>query len=252
MIRLESLTKRFPVITAVDNVSIEVSQGELFGFLGPNGAGKTTTIKMMAGLLRPTSGKALIGGIDMAKRPIEAKGLIGFVPDTPFVYPKLTAREFLIFSGNLYGIEGRIGEERIAKLLDLFELDARADELVENYSHGMRQRLVLSAALLHRPKIIIVDEPMVGLDPKCSLLTKRILRTICDEGGAVFMSTHAMDVAEQMCDRISIINDGKIIATGTLEELRRRAGGGEERLERIFLRLTGEAEREEILNILGP
>jgi ABC-2 type transport system ATP-binding protein len=242
MIQLVELTKRFGHLVAVDHISLHVKGGEIFGFLGPNGAGKTTTIKMLAGLLKPTSGRALIDGYDVVDYPMEAKRVVGFIPDQPFLYEKLTGVEFLRFIGSLFGMKKGEIEWRISDLLGLFELDGWGNELIESYSHGMKQRLVMSAALLHNPKVIIVDEPMVGLDPKGINLVKRIFKRKSEEGVTIFLSTHTLEVAQQLCHRLGIINGGKLIAMGTLSELMttledKTAQTGT--LESLFLAVTG-------------
>jgi ABC-2 type transport system ATP-binding protein len=214
-----------------------VAEGEIFGFLGPNGAGKTTTIKMMAGLLQPTAGSIQIHGYDVQKEPLKAKAVTGFIPDRPFLYEKLTAVEFMHFVAALY--EMGDAKKRIAELLDLFGLPDWKNELVENFSHGMKQRLVMASALLHRPKVLVVDEPMVGLDPRGSRLVKDIFKDLASNGVTVFMSTHTLEIVEQMCTRVAIINLGKIIAEGSVEDLGRMARMPESHLEPIFLRLTG-------------
>ncbi|MBW1972082.1 MAG: ABC transporter ATP-binding protein [Deltaproteobacteria bacterium] len=235
MIKTENLTKRFGDITAVDSLNIEVIKGEIFGFLGPNGAGKTTTIKMLAGIIPPTSGTAYIGGYDIIKEPIKAKKLVGFIPDQPFLYEKLTGYEFLRFIGYLYNIDGKKLETNIELYLELFQLKDWATELIENFSHGMKQRLVMSAAFLHEPEIIIIDEPMVGLDPKGIQLVKDIFRK---KEVTIFMSTHTLPIAEEICDRIAIINEGKLVAIGTMDNLREMIKEGEKRLEPLFLKIT--------------
>ncbi len=237
MIKLSNLTKIYGKLTAVNSINLEVSQGEVFGFLGPNGAGKTTTIKMMAGLLQPTSGCALIGGYDVQKEPLEAKCITGFIPDRPYLYDKLTATEFMQFVARLYAMEDP--GERIAELLDLFGLSDWKDELVENFSHGMKQRLVMASALLHHPKVLVVDEPMVGLDPRGARLVKDIFKDLASKGVTIFMSTHTLEIVEQMCTRVAIINKGAIIADGSVEDLGRTARMPDNHLEPIFLRLTG-------------
>ncbi|HEY7682552.1 MAG TPA: ABC transporter ATP-binding protein [Gemmatimonadales bacterium] len=250
MIRLTNLTKRYGKFTAVDGISLEVHRGELFGFLGPNGAGKTTTMRMIAGILQPTSGTIRIAGDDVAEDPIRAKSRLGFIPDRPFVYDKLTGAEFLRFVAALYGQEGETVDRRMEELLDLFELTPWKDELVESYSHGMRQKLIISSALLHRPEVIVVDEPMVGLDPKGQKFLKDLFRAFVDRGGTVLMSTHSLDTAEEMCDRIGIIAAGKILASGTMAEIRQQFQAGDQNLEDLFLKLTGgiiEREMDAIL-----
>jgi ABC-2 type transport system ATP-binding protein len=244
MIRLEALTKRYGKLEAVKGIDLEVRPAEVFGFLGPNGAGKTTTLRMLTGLLRPTSGRIIVAGIDLAEDPLAVKSIMGFIPDRPYIYEKLTAVEFLRFVAGLYRVPTATTDRRIPKLLAQFHLVGRGDSLVESYSHGMRQRLVMCASLLHEPQLLVVDEPMVGLDPAGARLLKEIFRTLChDEERTVFLSTHSMDVAEEVCDRIAIIHHGKIIALGTVEELRDKAGQSAARLEEVFLQLTQEDER---------
>jgi ABC-2 type transport system ATP-binding protein len=238
MIKLNNLTKVYRGFRAVDNLNLEIKKGVVFGFLGPNGAGKTTTIKMMSGVLKPTQGQVLIDGIDIVHDPSEAKRRIGFVPDQPFIYEKLTGREFLQFVAGLYGLNhSQALNGNMTRLLQLFELSHWSDELIESFSHGMKQRLIMCAALLHEPKVIIVDEPMVGLDPKAARLVKDIFRNQAQKGKTIFMSTHSLEVAQEVCQEIAIIQAGKIIATGTAEDLKRQAGVGGN-LEKIFLKLT--------------
>jgi ABC-2 type transport system ATP-binding protein len=239
MIRLEELSKTFGSFRAVDRVSLDVAPGEIHGFLGPNGAGKTTTIRMVAGLLKPSAGRVAIDGHDLALEPEAAKRALGFIPDRPFLYEKLTAAEFLRFHGGLYGLEGPGVEARARELLELFELTSWRDELVESFSHGMKQRLVLCSAFLHRPRAVLVDEPMVGLDPRGALLIKDVFRSMSRDGVAILMSTHTLEVAQEMCDQISIILGGRIIARGTVDELRSLAGAQDAQLTPVFLKLTG-------------
>jgi ABC-2 type transport system ATP-binding protein len=239
MIRLEELTKRYGKYVAVERLTLEVEGGELFGFLGPNGAGKTTTIKMMAGLLRPTSGRIHLAGFDLEREPEKAKSVLGFIPDRPFLYEKLSAAEFLRFVAGLYGIDGREVGRRIDGLLELVDLTRVKTELIESFSHGMKQRLVMAACFIHDPKVLVVDEPMVGLDPKGARLIKSIFRERCREGATIFVSTHTLEVAQEMCDRIGIIVNGKLIALGTMEELQEQAASERPELEPIFLKLTG-------------
>jgi ABC-2 type transport system ATP-binding protein len=251
MIRLEGLTKAYGSLVAVDHIDLEVPRGELFGFLGPNGAGKTTTLRMIAGILRPTAGRIWLGGDDLLEEPVAAKRRLGFIPDRPFVYEKLTGAEFLRFVAGLYGQDGAVVERRIDELLELFELSVWKDELVESYSHGMRQKLIISSALIHRPEYIVVDEPMVGLDPKAARLLKDIFRHFVERGGTVLMSTHTLEVAEAMCDRIAIIQNGKIVARGTVDEMRRQTAAGGASLEELFLKLTGGEAGRELAKVLG-
>ncbi len=244
MIELRNLTKRYDKTLAVDRLSLAVPCGEIFGFLGPNGAGKTTTIRMMMGLLQPTEGDVLLGGYDLRREPLPAKQLCGFVPDRPHVYEKLTGAEILDFTADLYHIPPAMKAERRERFLELFDLAEWRHELVESYLHGMKQRLVMAAALVHAPRILIVDEPTVGMDPRGARLLKRIFRNVASAGATVFMSTHSLEVAEELCDRIGIIQEGRLIALGTTDELRRQAGRrNDSTLESVFLRLTGgEAE----------
>ena len=252
MIAIQDLVKQYGSFTAVDGVSLDVAPGEIHGFLGPNGAGTTTTIRMIAGLLKPTSGRILVNGHDLAREPEAAKASLGFIPDRPFIYDKLTAGEFLRFHGGLYGMEEAAVAPRIAEMLDAFELTRWEHELVESFSHGMKQRLVMSAAFMHRPRAVLVDEPMVGLDPRGARLIKDVFRRMSDRGVAILMSTHTLEVAEEMCDRISIILKGRIIARGTVDELRALAhgpegeGGRTAQLTEVFLRLTGGSGLQEI------
>jgi ABC-2 type transport system ATP-binding protein len=244
VIAVESLVKTFGPFRAVDGVSLEVAAGEIHGFLGPNGAGKTTTIRMIAGLLKPTSGRVAIAGHDLVREPEAAKRALGFIPDRPYLYEKLTAAEFLRFHGGLYGLEGEAVEERARELLELFELAKWRNELVESFSHGMKQRLVMCSAFLHRPQAVLVDEPMVGLDPRGARLIKDVFRLMSRNGVAILMSTHTLEVAEEMCDRIAIIQAGRIIARGTVAEL--LAGSKDERLTQVFLKITGGSAFQEI------
>jgi ABC-2 type transport system ATP-binding protein len=246
MIVVENLVKTFGSFRAVDDVSLRVAPGEIHGFLGPNGAGKTTTLRVIAGLLKPTAGRVAIDGHDLAHEPEAAKGALGFIPDRPFLYEKLTAAEFLGFHGGLFGMADGTAAERARELLELFELLGWKDELVESFSHGMKQRLVLCAAFLHRPKAVVVDEPMVGLDPRGARLIKEIFRVMSRKGVAILMSTHTLEVAEEMCDRISIILGGRIIARGTVPELQALAGSDDPQLTPVFLKLTGGTGLQEI------
>ncbi len=250
MIRLHQLTKRYGRFTAVDRIDLTVPSGELFGFLGPNGAGKTTTFRMIAGILRPTSGTIEVGGIDINRRPMEAKARLGFIPDRPFVYDKLTGAEFLRFAAALYGQQGPAIERRIDELLELFELTRWKNELTESYSHGMRQKLIISGALVHRPEVIVVDEPMIGLDPRSARLLKDLFRQFVDRGGTVIMSTHTLEVAETMCDRIAIVHGGRIIASGNMSELQEQTSSEDLGLEDLFLKLTGGMREHQLDTIL--
>ena len=246
MIEIHDLVKRYGSFTAVDGVTLDVRPGEIHGFLGPNGAGKTTTIRMIAGLLKPSAGRILVNGHDLATSPEAAKASLGFIPDRPFIYEKLTAGEFLRFHAGLYGLDSDGGNTRAQEMLELFELGRWEHELVESFSHGMKQRLVMSAAFLHRPHAVLVDEPMVGLDPRGARLIKEVFRRMSARGVAILMSTHTLEVAQEMCDRISIILKGRIIARGTVAELRQMAGSQDEQLTPVFLKLTGGSGLQEI------
>ena len=241
MIELKKITKKYGAFQAVDNLNLTVAQGEIFGFLGPNGAGKTTTIKMITGVLEPSSGTVTIGGIDMLKQPEAAKRKIGFIPDRPYLYEKLTGREFLKFTADLYSVPDEIYQKKAQTNLEMFSLADWADELIESYSHGMKQRLIMSAALLHDPEIIIVDEPMVGLDPAAIIMVKALFQSLAQDGVSVFMSTHTLAVAEDTCDRVGIIHHGRLIASGTTADLRREANVTDADLEKVFLNLTNTA-----------
>jgi ABC-2 type transport system ATP-binding protein len=240
MIELINLTKRYGKTLAVNRLNLSVTPGEIFGFIGPNGAGKTTTIRMMGGTLSPTEGTVIIDGIDMADHPEEAKKRIGFIPDRPFLYEKLTGMEFMRFSADLYGVGDGIFLEKAQDILKTFGLFEWSHDLIEAYSHGMKQRLIISAALLHDPKVIVVDEPMVGLDPAAIKMVKDILMNLSRQGTTIFMSTHTLSVAEDLCDRIGIIHKGSLIAIGTTRELKQMAQAQEADLEAVFLRLTEE------------
>jgi ABC-2 type transport system ATP-binding protein len=238
MIKLIHLTKTYRALRAVDDLNLEVEEGSLFGFLGPNGAGKTTTIKMMAGVLKPSAGRILINGMDLAEEPQKVKQCIGFIPDRPYLYDKLTGMEFMKFIAGLYGMDHASSvPSRIRELLEMFDLTHWSDELIESYSHGMKQRLVMCSALLPNPKVLIVDEPMVGLDPRGARLVKDIFLEQSRKKTTLFMSTHSLEVAAEVCREIAIIQAGKIIARGTSEELKRIAGV-EGSLESVFLKLT--------------
>ena len=249
MIELTNLTKRYGRFTAVDGINLTIPGGELYGILGPNGAGKTTTMRMIAGILQPSSGTVKIAGIDIQENPLLAKSRLGFIPDRPFVYDKLTGAEFLRFVAGLYRQGGGEIEHRIDELLELFELAPWKDELTESYSHGMRQKLIISSALVHRPEVIVVDEPMVGLDPKSARLLKDLLREFVTRGGTVLMSTHTLEIAEAMCDRIAIVQGGRVAASGTMDELRSQTSSGDASLEELFLKLTGGLSEHELSDL---
>ncbi|OQX92595.1 MAG: ABC transporter [candidate division Zixibacteria bacterium 4484_95] len=238
MIKLTRLTKSFGSQIAVDDLSLDVEGGELFGFLGPNGAGKTTTIKMMAGILKPTSGKVEIAGFDVQRQPERAKMKIGYVPDDPYLYDRLTAREYLEFVGGLYRLDKKTVGIRSAELFEIFDMNGWVDRKCEEYSHGMRQKVVFCAAFLHDPTVLIVDEPVVGLDPRSTKMVKDFLKQYAAKGVAVFISTHVLSIAEELCDRVGIINKGKLIGVGSIAQLRDRATQRDANLESLFLELT--------------
>jgi ABC-2 type transport system ATP-binding protein len=246
MIRLEQVTKRYGSFTAVHPLDLHVRRGELFAFVGPNGAGKTTTIRMVTGVLRPTSGTIRIADKDLIRDPIAAKRHIGYIPDRPALYEKLTGGEFLRFVGGLWGRDARNVERRADDLLDLFGLIEWKNALVESYSHGMRQKLLICSALVHSPDVIVVDEPMVGLDPRAAKMMKELLRSFAREGGTVFLTTHTLEVAEALCDRTLILSNGRIQGLGTMDELREQAAAGAAGLEEIFLKLTGSEQAHEL------
>lgn len=250
MLQLDHVRKDYGGFEAVRGLDLSVKRGEIFGFLGPNGAGKTTTIRMVAGVLRPSSGRVVVGGDDLNKDPEKAKARVGYIPDRPYLYDKLSGGEFLRFVAGLWGREGEAVEARADRLLELFHLTPWKDELIESYSHGMRQKILISSALIHQPELIIVDEPMVGLDPRSARILKDLFRTFAAHGGTVFLSTHTLEVAEALCDRIAIINKGRIIAQGSMDELRSQSESGGADLEDIFLKLTGGEAMSDIIDSL--
>ncbi|HPK53385.1 MAG TPA: ABC transporter ATP-binding protein [Smithellaceae bacterium] len=240
MIQLNELTKDYGTVLAVNKLSLSVSPGEIYGFIGPNGAGKTTTIRMMGGIIPPTSGNIIIGGLDMARNPVAAKMMIGFVPDRPFLYEKLTGMEFLRFSADLYRVPPEYFPQKAEQLLRLFALWDWADELIEAYSHGMKQRLIIASALLHDPRILIIDEPMVGLDPAAVHMVKDIFKELARKQTTIFISTHTLSIAEDLCHRIGVIHKGMLLAEGNVNELRSIAKLGTAALEEVFLTLIKE------------
>lgn len=249
-INSEALTKSFGARRAVQNLDLQVYSGEIFGFLGPNGAGKTTTIRMLTGLLKPTSGQAAVAGFDVGEKPIEVKRRIGYLADPPFLYEQLTGWEFLEFIAELYGVSFESVSQRARRLLELLELHDRVGELVEGYSHGMRQKLALVGTLLHDPPVLFLDEPTAGLDPRSARAVKDLLVELARRGRTVFLSTHILEIAQHMCHRVGIINEGELIAVGSLDELREQARAGEASLEDLFLELTGGADIREIADVL--
>jgi len=238
MIQLQNVTKKFGSFVAVDNLTLTVPKGEFFGFLGPNGAGKTTTIKMIVGLFAPTSGKILVNGYDIVKQPMEAKQSIAYVPDIPFLYEKLTGREFLYFIGGLFKIPKSILHDRVAELIDHFEIGSWVDKRTEDYSQGMKQRITIAVALLHHPKTIIIDEPMIGLDPRSAKIVRNTLHMQSQSGVSILMSTHSLPVAEELCDRIGIINNGKLVFCDTREQLQLDKAQYDGKFESVFLEVT--------------
>lgn len=238
MLELKKLTKKFGDFIAVEDLNLQVNAGDFFGFLGQNGAGKTTTIKMITGLYAPTSGTIQINNFDIQKEPIKAKSLIGYIPDQPFIYEKLTGREFLYFSGGLYAIPKTELKIKIDKTIERLKIGEWVDKRTEEYSQGMKQRIAIASSLLHDPKLLVVDEPMVGLDPQSAVIVKNVLKEIAESGSAVFMSTHSLNVAEEICTRIGIIKDGKLIFSDTKEVVETIKGSDHENLESLFLHLT--------------
>ncbi len=238
MIDIKNISKSYNKgsVKAVDNLNLKVNKGEIFGFLGPNGAGKTTTIKMIVGLLNPDGGNITIDGTDISKEPLKAKKKLGYVPDNPNLYDRLSGMEYLNFMADVYQVSADMRKERIEYYLEMFELKDAAGDLIKSYSHGMKQKIALTGALIHEPRLWILDEPLVGLDPKSAHLLKNQMRVHCDKGNTVFFSTHVLEVAEKLCDRVGIIHKGKLIAIGTIDELKQ--GDNKDSLENIFLELT--------------
>ena len=249
MIEITARCKRYGQFTAVRSLDLTLPGGELFGLLGPNGAGKTTTMRMISGILQPTAGSVRITGHDVRTDPLKAKRALGFIPDRPLIYEKPTGMEFLRFTAGLYGEQGPEVDRRGHELLALFDLEPWRDELLESYSHGMRQKLIIASAFVHRPKVIVVDEPMVGLDPKSSKILTDLFREYTRRGHTVMMSTHTLEIAEEMCDRIGIMRRGELAACGTMAQLR-GASGTDDVLEDIFLRLTGNQVACELVDVL--
>jgi ABC-2 type transport system ATP-binding protein len=250
MIETANLTKNYGNVLAVSDLNIKVNAGEIYGFLGPNGAGKTTTIRMLTGLIKPTEGTVFIDGIDITKEPVKAKSHIGLIPDTPNAYKKLTGREFLYFVSEIYDVAKETAKKKMDDLFNMFSLQDKADELIDSYSHGMQQKIVIAAALIHDPSVLILDEPTVGLDPKSAKIVKDLLRALAEKGKTIFMSTHILEIAERMCDRVGIINNGKLIAEGTIEELREKSKDKSTNLEDLFLELTGGEDTRDLIKFL--
>jgi ABC-2 type transport system ATP-binding protein len=240
MIQLENLTRHYGSLAAVQDLNMTVQEGELFGFLGPNGAGKTTTIRMIIGLLRPTRGTVSVAGHDVKQEPLAVKRAVGYLAQTPLLYDKLTGREFLRFMGGLYGLGDEKIDARTENLLALMDLSDKADQLIESYSGGMRHKIGLCGALLHEPPVLVLDEPLTGLDPYSARRIKDLLQELCRQGSTVFLSTHVLEVAERVCDRVGILDKGRLIAVGTMAALRTQAqSSAETTLEDLFLQLTG-------------
>jgi ABC-2 type transport system ATP-binding protein len=250
-IETSGLSKQYGNLKAVDGLDLAVRSGEIYGFLGPNGAGKTTTIKLMTGLLKPTSGTVKIMGKDIQKQHIEAKTEIGLIPDEPSIYEKLTGREFLYFVGSVFKVQREELVKRANELLKLFDLEEKQDELIQSYSHGMKQKITIVSALVHSPRVLFFDEPTVGLDPKSARIIKDILKIRAKAGNCIFISTHILEIAERMCDRIGIIQEGRLIAEGNMEKLRELSREGRKNLEEIFLELTGGDENMDLINSLS-
>ncbi len=245
-VSVDKLVKKYGDFTAVSNISFDVKKGEIFAFLGPNGAGKTTTVKLLTGLLKPTSGYAEVLGMDVAREIDKIKSKIGFVPDQPYVYPYLTAFEYMRMVGDIYKVPIVEQKKRIPELFDMFELEDRSGEIIDSFSHGMKQKLVISGVLLHKPEIMFLDEPLVGLDPKSARLVKDIFAALAKQGTTIFMCTHVLEIAQKLSDRICIINDGKILALDTFENLSKNTPEGTD-LEAVYLQLTGALEHKELI-----
>jgi len=244
------LGKTFGPTQAVVDLNLKLFPGEIFGFLGPNGAGKTTTIKLVTGLLRPSAGRVSVGGYDVVNQAIQAKKIMAYVPDSPQLYGKLTVEEFLKFIGSVYGLDSKHCQREIGSLLELFGFTEKRRELIESLSHGTKQKVALSAAFLHEPKVVLMDEPLVGLDPRSARILKDLLRQYAKRGATIFLSTHILEVAERMCDRVGIIDKGRLIAVGVAEEIKSQSGKSGESLEDLFLELTGGGEEAEVLKFL--
>ncbi len=242
MLELSSIEKKFGSFTAVNNLELRIEHGQLFGFLGPNGAGKTTTIKMIAGLLTPSNGKIFLDGLDVWTNSIDAKMKIGYIPDQPFIYDKLTGLEYLRFCGGLFNVQGNILNTRIDELINKLKIGTWLNKRTEEYSQGMRQRIVIASAFIHEPDLLLVDEPMVGLDPQSAFLVKNLLKDAADKGKIVFMSTHSLNVVEEICTHVGIINKGSLILQSTIAELNNLKSKHEENLERLFIQLTEDDE----------
>ena len=236
MLKIEHLTKAYGEKKAVDDLNLHIAPGEIYGFIGHNGAGKTTTLKSVAGILQFDAGEIYIDGISIKENPLECKRRFAYIPDNPDLYDYMTGIKYLNFIADIFGVGANERQARIRKYADAFELTADLAQPIAAYSHGMKQKLAIIAAWLHEPKLILMDEPFVGLDPKASHLLKKMMRQVCDEGGAIFFSTHVLEVAEKLCDKVAIIKSGRLIRSGTMEEVK-----GDESLEDVFLELEGES-----------
>jgi len=239
MIKIENLGKKFGELWAVRDLNLEVRKSEIFAFLGPNGAGKTTTLKLITGLLRPTTGRIEIAGYDIQTQPLQVKKLLAYIPDEPYLYEKLTGREFLNFVAELYAVPESEREDKIQEFIEYFEMSSYIDDLIQGYSHGMKQRLIFSSAFIHNPQILVIDEPLVGLDPASARKVKHLLREKAIQGLTVFVSTHTLSFAEEIAHRIGIIDNGNLVAVGDLNELKTKSGV-EGKLEEVFLKITQE------------
>jgi len=236
MIKTVQLTKTFGSLKAVDNLSLDIKRGKIYGFIGPNGAGKTTTIKMLAGILPPTSGKIKLGKYNLNKQPIKAKRLIGYIPDNPYVYPTMTGSEFLHFTASIFKIKNK--DKKIKKMLKVYPIQKMIDGYFKDFSRGTKQKLSIIAAFLHNPKILLIDEPILGLDPQSSLITKKMLKNFSKKGGTVFVSSHTLPVIQELCHQIGIIDKGKLIFQGSLKQLKKKAKSKKKSLEPLFLKIT--------------
>lgn len=251
IIQTINLTKRYGKLVALNNLHLEIEEGECFGYIGPNGAGKTTTLRMIAGILKPDAGTVTIAGHDVQTDPYAARSRLGFVPDRPFVYEKLTGAELLRFTAGLHGMSGPEVETRIDELLVMWDLAPWKDQLIESYSHGMRQKLIISSALVHKPDVLVIDEPMVGLDPRSAWLLKDMLRAFVDQGGTALVSTHTLELAESLCDTLAVVNKGSVVASGSMDDLRRAADAERGGLEEVFLKITRGATDFEIERVVS-
>jgi len=250
VIKAESVNKSFGTVRAVIDLNLTVGSGEIMGLLGPNGSGKSTTMKVIMGILRPDSGRISVYDVDVLKRPIEVRRMIGYVPETPYLYEYLTAAEYLDFVGVAYGIAPRDRKERVEELLQALQMEEHVNEIMSGFSQGMKQKIAITTALLHRPKALILDESLNGLDPRSARIVKELLHRLAREGVAVLFSTHVLEIAEAICDRVTIMNEGRVLAEGSVQELRSLAGLPGSSLEEVFLKLTGSEDTEKIVEAL--